>query len=143
MQLQQLKVKIKSLAVEATIIRSEERTALRRGRYQRNHPEKPEGFTCNVKYYCYGEPTGHKKQPHCTEGYATYRSLYLHRKIDVGQEARSAILAYCFLRSKTYRQIEAKTKPGNEPNWRRVEAIARKFGEKNFKEEAFQAWIKQ
>jgi DNA invertase Pin-like site-specific DNA recombinase len=121
MQLPQLKVKIKSLAEEARIIIKEEQKALKQARYQRRLDHKD--------FY----PTGQK----------LYDSLYQHRKVDVGQEARSSILAYCFLRGKAYRQIEAKTKPGNGPNWRRVESIAKKFGNSDFKAEAFQEWIKQ
>ena len=129
MQLQQLKVKCKSLAEESRIIRKEEERALRRAHFQRRQGNEP---------YFSG-----------TEGFRTYYSLYIHRKIDVGQEYRSAHLAYGFLRGTAYNKIEEKTKETNRPNFSRVWSIAKKFGGpfKNAEEESqfrdkFDAWIK-
>lgn len=129
MQLQQLKVKCKSLAEESRIIRKEEVKALRRGHYQRRDVSTP--------YIA------------ATEGYHTYYSLYRHRKINVGQEYRSAHLAYGFLRGTMYHKIEEKTKEDNRPNFSRVWAIAKKFGgpfktsqeEEEFRKK-FDSWIK-
>lgn len=86
MSIRFLKVKIKSLAAEAAIIRHEEvrsrgdlRSALRR-----------------------------------------------HRQIDVRRECRATLLAYGYLRGKTYDQIE----PGatSEPKWDIVTRMVKKYG---------------
>lgn len=83
-----LKIKIKSLAAEAAIIRAEER-----------------------------------KWP----GPSAERfGLHEHRVQDVRRESRAAGLAYGFLRGRRYRALEAKSY--EEPNWKRVQQIAEKFG---------------
>ena len=51
--------------------------------------------------------------------------LHHHRVIDVRREARSACLAYGFLRGRDYRALEAK--PGTKPDWPRVERLALKY----------------
>src|SRR5262245_22683307 len=108
-----LKVKLKSLAAEAKIIRAGERRQ------------------AAAKGILHGE-------------------LYAHRTGIVRAEARHTLLAYSFLRGKTYRQIEAKAREA--PQWVKVEAMVRKYGEAfggNWKEneaetarvlERFQRW---
>jgi hypothetical protein len=91
-----LKVKIKSLAAEAAIIRKEEQ-------------KRPKiGMT------------------------GTRFELQQHRRYIVRDEARSAQLAYGFLRGKPYRSMEAKTWVG--PDRVRIAEIAIKFGYLNKKE---------
>lgn len=83
-----LKIKIKSLAAEARLIKAEER-----------------------------------KWP----GTSTVRAgLQNHRIKDVRGEARSALVAYGFLRGRSYKRIERTTK--TEPDWERVEALVAKYG---------------
>lgn len=52
--------------------------------------------------------------------------LAQHRRFDVRSEARSAQLAYGFLRGRAYRRIEAKCWEG--PNLTRIAEIVKKFG---------------
>lgn len=88
-----LRVKIKSLAAEATIIRREERRA-------------------KLLWQKYQNPT--------------FFSLQGHRRCEVRPEARAALLAYGFLRGRTYHQIENKCH--EPPNWHRVTELVRKYG---------------
>lgn len=85
-----LKVKIKSLAEEALIIRKEERRALEIAKLQRALTYKG-----NIN------------------GEFLYRCLRMHRKSPVGTEARYALIAYGFLRGKKYKQIEQPKVPIN------------------------------
>lgn len=85
-----LRVKIKSLAEEARIIRKEEQRT--RG------PLREE--------------------------------IYLHRIRDVRSEARSAQLAYGFIRGRTLEQMESKSR--TKPNWKRVRDLCKKYGAYGF-----------
>lgn len=105
-QLTYLRVKVKSLAEEATIIRKEERTVLKR----RDWHMVRQGPNDIVDHF-----------------YGIYVRLHTHRVHDVRNEARSSQLAYAFLRGKTYAETE-KAKEGNTPNIRRIAEIVRKFG---------------
>lgn len=89
---EQLRVKVKSLAAEAKIIRREE---LR------------------------------------THG-ALRDELYLHRVGVVRREARSAHLAYGFIRGRTYLQLEAKCHKA--PSWDDVRRLCKKYGPAAFTE---------
>jgi len=89
-----LKVKVKSLAVEATIIRKEERVW---------KPRRIDGI------------------PH-----PTFFGLKAHRRGVLRNESRHALLAYGFLRGKTYKQIENKAY--EPPNWNSIEQLAKRFG---------------
>jgi len=84
-----LKIKIKSLAAEAQIIRKEER-----------------------------------KWPGTT---AERHGLHSHRVLDVRREARSALLAYGYLRGRKYLQLEPKC--SEAPNWRRIGKLVERYGE--------------
>ena len=90
-----LKIKIKTLAAEARIIRHEERRVKARRR----------------------EP-GEEPAP-------LFFGLQRHRKIDVRREARSALLAYGFIRGTTYVAMEVK--PHTEPDWKRVQKMVERF----------------
>lgn len=118
MQTAQLRVKIKSLAEEARIIRFEERKALRSMSWERKQ-----------------DPT--KTPP----SHWTYSSLYGHRTFDVRGEARASLLAYGFLRGVPYEAMEATCRDDNRPNWTRVESIAKKFGRNDFDQEKFDLWM--
>jgi hypothetical protein len=106
-----LKIKIKSLAEEARIIRFEE-----------------------------------KKWPGPSdERYV----LHDHRIKIVREEARSAQLAYGFLRGKPYRQIENSCK--SAPDWKRVHQLIKKYGgplaasasDKDFPPEDIKRWAEE
>ena len=96
-----LKIKIKSLAAEAVIIKREEQKW-----------KKLSVFTENVK------------QPH-----PLFFSLRSHRLYEVRTECRAAILAYGYLRGRTYQSIEAKCY--EKPNWTRVTNLICKYGNLN------------
>lgn len=87
-RIKMLKVKIKSLAEEARIIRLEE------GRSEPGSQQQSE--------------------------------LHEHRVRDVRKEQRASLLAYAFLRGVPLAACEAKA--ATEPDWKRVLAIAIKFG---------------
>lgn len=98
-QIKMLKVKIKSLADEARVIRLEEKRAMRRGR--------------DAKLSRFADPE-------------LQRHLWQHRTVDLRGEQRSALLAYAFLRGRPYAAAEPKA--ATPPDWERVRRIAEKFG---------------
>ena len=109
-----LKIKIKSLAEEAKIIRLEERKYKKSIRYNRDNQLPPS-----------------KIKPWIAA------SLHSHRTYDVRKEARAAQLAYGFLRNKSLKSIEPhmvqKTSLGYERYditllWKRVDALVVKYG---------------
>lgn len=91
MSVKYLKVKIKSLATEATIIRKEEHSAKAQYRYLK-------------------DKQGLEKQ--YDEAVSTFWGLRSHRTIDVRNEARAAQLAYAFVRGKSFKYVEANTNIG-------------------------------
>ncbi len=114
-QIKALKVKIKSLAAEARIIRLEEKRASKR-RYI-----KPSVSISRVWTY-HGDND-------------LRESLHRHRIDVVRVEARHSLLAYAFLRGVPYAAVERRPKIGCQkfsqwvpPNWAKVEAMVIKFG---------------
>lgn len=96
-----LKIKIKSLAAEAVIIKREE---------------------AKWKFAPYTNPFDNEyRGPH-----PMFFSLRQHRLEDVRKECRHAIIAYGFLRGRSYKTIEAKCH--EPPLWPRVIEIVRSFG---------------
>lgn len=113
-----LKIKIKSLAVEAQIIRFEERKVKAQRTWARAH-QQPE-----------------------TALEAEFQGLQLHRKYDVRSEARLSQIAYAFVRRIPYARIEpAGSKPFDK---KRVAAMVTKYGLTPAKEaeERLAEWIK-
>ena len=98
LRLRHLKVKVKSLAAESTIIREEERKLM--------VPAKTE------------EGKQFRRQARA--------SLYWHRVWELRRAARSNQLAYGFLKGHPYWVLESKCK--EVPNWSEVERIASRFG---------------
>ena len=94
-----LKVKIKSLAEEARIIRREEKRCVRVMTHNGCSEERAE---------------------------AKREGLYLHRVGPVRREARAALLAYGFIRGRKYRRIEAKN--DTKPDWKAVQRMVLKYG---------------
>lgn len=58
--------------------------------------------------------------------------LYLHRIGTVRSEARSAVLAYGFIRGLTYEKMEPN--PWTGPDWSRVKTLVKKYGPRDFTE---------
>ena len=102
MQSIELKVKIKSLAAEARIIKQEERRVLKHQRAQIAYHSKPDDALS-----------------------LRYESLHNHRVVQVRGEARLTGLAYGFLRGTPYRRIEAKCYEA--PNWVKVQSMIARF----------------
>ena len=73
--------------------------------------------------------------------------LYFHRILDVRQEARSAQLAYGFLRKRAYKQLENKTR--KPLDHKRIAELIRKYGaefsgvEKELLQKQVKAWAEQ
>lgn len=109
-----LKIKIMSLAAEAKIIRTEA------NKVWENKKTGQTGFI-------------HDKE--------TRFELHCHRRFDVRSEARSAQLAYGFLRNRPYRSMEQKCH--TVPNAARITEIAVKFGRLDKKQTAasVMAWL--
>lgn len=114
-QIKALKVKVKSLAAEAVIIRMEERRSLGR---------RSERVSVTRKSGVY-ERTRTVAGKRADE--ATYRSLRWHRVWDVRREQRSALLAYAFLRGRDYAACERPAED-NRPDLDRVMSLVKKFG---------------
>ena len=111
----ELKVKIKSLAAEAKIIRGEE------GK-QRKHIAKARSV---------GNETWLAQHRAKRDG------LRAHRKDVVRYEARHSLLAYGFLRGVPYRAMELKCH--EPPDWSKVLKIAERFGGGS-RDNEFKAW---
>lgn len=123
-----LKIKIASLAAEAVLIRNEEN----RYRFKTKTVYSPAGT--------YKDVTPRAMTPLQTE---IFWGLRNHRKIDVASESRSALIAYGYLRGRSYFSIEAK--PRTEPDWTRVRELVTKYGKKTgagLTWEAIDAWRK-
>ena len=134
MSVKYLKVKIKSLATEATIIRKEEHSAKAQYRYLK-------------------DKQGLEKQ--YDEAVSTFWGLRSHRTIDVRNEARAAQLAYAFVRGKPFKFVEANTEVGywsshhkvaiihEDMKWLldRVSRLATKYGGKEFSKQDIETWM--
>jgi hypothetical protein len=94
-----LKVKVKSLAEEAKIIRKEEKKNL-----------------------------------------LLKQELADHRKKIVRFEARHALLAYCFLRGREYRDIEPKCHV--DPNWAKIRQMVERYGILQTEDMSYHDWKK-
>lgn len=117
-----LKIKIKSLAAEAQIIRHAERKLSKR----RAKLVAKQGLEARVQAID-----------------EEHSSLYLHRINDVRTEQRSAQIAYSYLRGRHgYRAVEAG-EPKSTPDLRRIVELVAKYGghDKKLMEEPVKAWL--
>lgn len=116
-RIKMLKVKIKSLAEEARIIRLEELRAKGRRKSSERRKDMGKGYVqANPDYaVIHG-----RDLPLLTE-------LHQHRVCDVRQEQRASLLAYAFLRGKTLAACEPKS--ARSPDWGRVLKLVEKFGD--------------
>lgn len=125
-----LKVKIKSLAAEATFIRKEENKAKASFRYLKNKQ---------------GEEARYQRALDAWDG------LRRHRIFDVRDEARASLLAYAFIRGKSFSYVEASTKiltpygtlnPDLNSLLGKVARMATKYGDKDVDADAIKKWIR-
>ena len=118
-----LKIKIKTLAAEASFIRKEERKALKAGRYWHyaDAPRDPD-----------------KSGRAMADAYRTYESLHEHRTGIVRTVARTNLLAYGFLRGTSYAEMESYSK--TDPDWNSIEKLAKRFGSKE-DQERWASWL--
>jgi hypothetical protein len=115
-QIKMLKVKIKSLAAEARIIRLEEQRA--KGRRESPVRRKNMG-----RGFIEADPAYLKVHGRDDE---LRLSLHQHRVRDVRNEQRSSLLAYAFLRGRPLAAVEKKAE--KPPDWARVAKLVEKFG---------------
>jgi hypothetical protein len=135
-----LKIKIKSLADEAKTIRHEEgkhkkwrwvptkivhhmgyATETVKGHWEtRWLPLQNEAFNTNQATMSVNDVAREIR---------LFQSLYRHRTVDVRQEARHALLAYGFIRGRSYAQLESNLHANTLRclEWSRVARIVRKF----------------
>lgn len=99
-----LKVKVKTLAEEARIIRREERIKKAQARYARAKGKDDAGIGIDM----------------------VREQLYMHRKFQVRKEARCTHLAYAYLRGIPYTMLERTMK--TQPNWENVARMVKKYG---------------
>lgn len=114
----ELRVKIKSLAEEARIIRREERR-------------------CRDSL---SRTVGHDEQRAALA--SSYASLRSHRVTDVRREARYSLLAYALIRGRTYRSQEAKADP-SKLDTKKLTQLVFRFGPGTSQEAevAVAAWL--
>lgn len=139
-----LKIKIKSLAAEATMIRLEERRQnpghrgrvkarrLLEGKTKALMSDAQAAIAINKARRTLKVPT--EKQM------AGFWGLREHRRLVVRVESRASNIAYGFLRGLDYKQIENKS--NTEPDWSKVKAMIEKFGEDDVRErmQRFAEW---
>jgi hypothetical protein len=112
-----LKIKIKTLADEGRYIHAEE--------------SKLRGYTDKLrkkaKKLAKSDPEQAKKLRQWADQHLSDRmDLMGHRKDIVRPAARTNLLAYGFLRGRSYAQMERYSE--EEPNWGAIEATAKRFG---------------
>lgn len=120
-----LKIKIKSLAAEATMIHREERrhNIGHRGRVRiRRQLAKATDLTPTQR-----ARLERKMQKPSERAMKAFWGLRWHRQYDVRSESRASHVAYGFLRGLDYKQIEGTAKSSS--NWSRVEDLVKKYGE--------------
>lgn len=116
-----LKIKIKSLAAEAAIIRQEENRCRRSQAYAKAHDNEADKEQWGLTRF----------------------GLASHRRFEVRPESRHAGLAYGFLKGRSYAQMEVWCHEA--PDFERIAKLAERFGEGDRREIAqrFQQWQDQ
>lgn len=112
-----LKIKIKSLALEAETIRREEKK-------YKTHYEYLNALVTDVDRNAFNEAEVLIRRDATLN---TRITLHEHRVNHVRKEARAALLAYGFLNGRAYVEIEGFTRTGF--SWKRVEELVKKYGE--------------
>lgn len=136
-----LRVKIKSLALEAKVIRHEERRtagakheATRRiyvekmkkareisNELQRRH----EIAAIRIEFRAAKAKLRPRRNPD-----PLYEQLRAHRIYDVRRESRHSHIAYGLIRGRSLERIE--TAPKTQPNWAEIERLVKKYGPPGF-----------
>lgn len=140
-----LKIKIKSLAEEAKMIRREERkqnpghrARVRARRILSGHrnPVMKEGMTVEQVH----ARARKILRPANEKAMDSFWGLRFHRTEEVRDEARSSHVAYGFLRGRPYKTVENSAK--TEPDWTRVEQLVKKYGEDDVRDrmQRFSEW---
>jgi hypothetical protein len=118
MRIRHLKIKIKSLAAEARIIRAEEQKLKRRiKRSKKLRRILRKGGTLK------GKPLTPERAEEL--GFEVHM-LKVHRKSDVREEARHSLLAYGYMREIPYKQIEQRCE--DPPNESKISQMVARFG---------------
>jgi hypothetical protein len=117
-----LKVKIKSLAEEATIIRHEER------RVKRSLKWWLDQTAVNVED---GSTVPENAQPAIDSYRSEYFGLHNHRTYEVRNESRASQLAYAFIQGYPYSRVEDPTKTRKAVPTFRIAELALKYGKVN------------
>jgi hypothetical protein len=119
----ELKVKSKTLAAEAAIIRKEERIA--RNRARANRKSNADGAANQA-----------------IDAEATRHSLYVHRTRVVRVEARATHLARAFLHGKDYKSVENKRLGGiPEPLFNSMARMVNKYGDVDVSTDTLAKWL--
>ena len=144
MRIPQLRVKIKSLAAEARIIRCEEQRAKSSGAYRRAAKRALRlgvetdpvavAVGAGVQYKSsFRELTNREREiatreavPPTEDEMSLFWDLRLHRVRHVREEARAAQLAYGFVRGRLYHQLEDRFSR-TSPDWHTVALIVQRF----------------
>jgi hypothetical protein len=158
-----LKIKIKSLAAEAQIIRAAE--------HKRKVYRSLEGYALDLDKELMGQAmqvTGEQRvkliakatrvakakrraalraKPWFVEAQSQLTEMQLHRVRDVREEARAGYLAYGFIRGKTLREIGERAH--GAPPWNalevrvfeKAERLAQKYGTALLPKTAFMGWL--
>lgn len=138
MSILHLRIKIKSLAAEARIIRHDELKY--KNRWRRNALSLREAEVSQDR------DRADLIQSGIVRDRDAFGSLRNHRTGDVRHEARSALLALGYLRGRPYESIESKA--FEKPDTRRIAELVVKFGpitllSRTDVEEKIKAWIEQ
>lgn len=110
-----LKVKIKSLAAEAAIIKREENRHKHFRLVEQAHPENRDLMVLVSK-----------RKPIHPDSISLVNGLADHRKRIVRSEQRATLVAYGFLRGRTFAQMEPQAK--SLPSRERVEKMVTRYG---------------
>lgn len=122
-----LRVKIKSLAAEAVIIRRDEERL--KWRWDGDAVYKAPSQLEDGTWTSVSLPGAYVKRKRSPRQEQVFWGLRVHRTVDIRREQRSSLLAYAFLRRKKYLSVEQRNRPDTEPvDLERVTAIALKFG---------------
>ena len=120
-----LKVKIKSLAVESTIIRHEERR-YNVGSRGRKRARRALAKTNDLSKTQIKNLQKALQQP-TEQDLQTFWGLRSHRIYDVRSEARSAQLAYAFINGTPYEKVEPTVCKDNKPDIDRIKRLVKKY----------------
>lgn len=142
-----LKIKLKSLAAEATMIRKEERRQnigtrgrkrIRRLLAGKVRPYKDSNETI-TRTEAERKRLLWRLKPPTEKAMKAFWGLRHHRIEVVRVEYRATLLAYGFLRGRPYIMLEPNAK--TQPNWSKVEDMVRRYGDAPGRMPALELWM--